>query len=233
MHVLIVVTSTDTLSPGHPTGVWLEEFALPYLALVEAGIAVTVASPKGGAAPIDPRTAPDDKTPAMWRGALGALAATVPLSEVSEARFDALYLPGGHGPMVDLVGDRRLKSLVAAFDRAGKIVAAVCHGPAGLLGAKSESGDPILAGRRVTGFTNGEETLAGLAATVPFSLEDAMRKEGGLFEHALLPMIGHVVCDGNLITGQNPASSLAIGRTLVEALADRQRAATAGSVAAR
>ncbi|MEO8927558.1 MAG: type 1 glutamine amidotransferase domain-containing protein [Caulobacteraceae bacterium] len=227
MNVLIVVTSADTLAPGHPTGLWLEEFAVPYTALAEVGVAITVASPKGGAAPIDPKTAPDDKAREKWGPAIAALADTKRLAEMSQGAFDVLYIPGGHGPMVDLRHDADLAALIGAFDKAGKIVAAICHGPAALLAATGADGEPFLKGRKVTGFTNGEEALAGLQAVVPFALETQMRAAGGLFEHALLPMTGHLVIDRNLITGQNPASSLAMAKALVGALAERQRAAIA------
>lgn len=225
MNVLILVTSADTLSPGHPTGVWLEEYAIPYVALCEGGIDLTVASPRGGPAPIDPKTAPNDKTSPRWGKALEALAATKPLAEVSERGFDALFIPGGHGPMIDLAVDPAVAALVSAFAAAGKIVAAVCHGPAALLNATAPDGGPLVKGRRLTGFTNGEETLVKLHAVVPFLLETRLRDAGALFEHALVPGACHVVSDGLLITGQNPASSEAIAKTLLEALGARQRAA--------
>jgi putative intracellular protease/amidase len=224
MNVLIVVTSADTLGPGHPTGLWLEEFAVPYTALAEVGVAITVASPRGGAAPIDPKTAPDDKAREKWGPAIQALGDTKRLADASESDFDALCIPGGHGPMVDLSGDADLAALIGAFDRAGKIIAAICHGPAALLAAIAADGSAFVKGRRLTAFTNGEETLAGLAAIVPFSLETRLREAGARFEHALLPMTGHVVTDRNLITGQNPASSVAMARALADALAERQRA---------
>ncbi|MGI8840904.1 MAG: type 1 glutamine amidotransferase domain-containing protein [Caulobacteraceae bacterium] len=227
MNALIVVTSVDTLAAGHPTGLWLEEYAVPYTALAEVGVAITVASPRGGAAPIDPKTAPDDKAREKWGPAIEALAGTRRLTEVSEPDFDALYIPGGHGPMVDLSHDADLAALIEAFARAGKIVAAVCHGPVALLVARAPDGAPFVKGRRLTAFTNGEETLAGLHTVVPFLLESRLREAGALFEHALLPITGHVVHDGALITGQNPASSLAMAKALVGALAERQRAATA------
>ncbi len=224
MKVLIAVTSADTLAPGHPTGLWLEEYAVPYTALAEVGVGITVASPKGGAAPIDPKTPPDDKAREKWGPAIQALRDTKRLGEVSESEFDALYIPGGHGPMVDLSGDADLAALIGAFDRAGKIVAAICHGPAALLAATAADGAALVKGRRLTAFTNGEETLAGLQAVVPFALETRLREAGALFEHALLPMTGHVVMDRNLITGQNPASSVAMAKALVGGLAERQRA---------
>jgi putative intracellular protease/amidase len=225
MQVLIIVTSADSLAPGHPTGVWLDEYAIPYVALSEAGIGVTVASPKGGPGPIDPKTAPNEKTPARWTPALAALAETKPLSEVSQAEFDAVFIPGGHGPMVDLASDPSVASLIGAFARAGKIVAAVCHGPAALLQVEGADGAPLLKDRKVTGFTNAEEMLAGLQAVVPFLLEDRLRAAGAKVERAIAPGGCHVVRDGDLITGQNPASSEAVAKSLMEALAERQKAA--------
>src|SRR5437763_16321117 len=136
MHALIVVTNADLLAPGHPTGLWLEEFAVPFLALCEAGVEVTVASPRGGPAPIDPKSAPDDAARERWREPLARLQTTTPLAEVSQSGFDALFLPGGHGPMVDLAGSRALRDLVGAFHREGTIIAAICHRPAGLLAAQ-------------------------------------------------------------------------------------------------
>ncbi len=232
MNVLFVVTSADTLAPGCPTGVWLEEYAVPYCALTEVGIAVTVASPKGGPAPVDARSAPDEKSALAWRDAIEALASTAKLAEVSETGFDALYIPGGHGPMVDLAGDGKMRALVEAFDRAGKIIAAICHGPTALLVASGADGQSFLKGRKATAFTNGEEIMAGLDKTVPFLLETRMRAAGALFQHTLLPGACHVVTDKNLITGQNPASSLAMAKTLSEALAARQRAALEASATA-
>lgn len=229
VNILFVVTNADTLAKGHPTGLWLEEFAVPYVALCEVGFTPTVASPAGGPAPIDPASGPDDKARIEWRAALAALAATTPLAEISELDFEAIFLPGGHGPMIDLAADPDLVRLIEAFDRAGKPIAAICHGPAGLLAAQRADGRPLLEGRKATGFTNAEEKAAGLADIVPFLLETRMREAGALFEHALLPGACHVVCDGALITGQNPASSEAIARRLAETLADRQRARLAAA----
>ena len=224
MKILFVVTSADTLAPGHPTGVWLEEYAIPYVALSEAGIGVVVASPKGGAGPIDPKTTPDAAATARWAKALDALSRTQPLSEVAAKDFDGIFLPGGHGPMVDLANDPAVAALVGDFARADKIVAAVCHGPAALLNVMGPDGQPLLKDRRATGFTNGEETVVQLQSVVPFLLEDRMKAAGAKFEHSLVPFACHVVADGLLITGQNPGSSEAIAKTLLETLAARQAA---------
>lgn len=221
MHALFVTTSASQLAPDHPTGLWLEEFAVPYMAVTAAGIAVTVASPRGGAVPLDPKTAPDDEQRQRWQPALQALQHSVPLADVAAQTFDALFLPGGHGPMVDLAHDATLHALIARHDAAGKLIAAVCHGPAGLIHARRADGQPFLQGRRVTGFTNAEEFLARLKDVVPFLLEDAMKAQGADFHSALLPLLSHVEEGGNLITGQNPRSSEDMAALLVKRLTAR------------
>lgn len=226
MHALFVVTSATALAPGHPTGLWLEEFAVPYAAAREAGIDVTVASPKGGRVPLDPKTEPDEQQRRDWAAALEALGDSVTLDSVKDQSFDALFLPGGHGPMVDLVDDATLHALLARHDAAGRLIAAVCHGPAALVRAKRQDGEPLLAGRRATGFSNVEERLSGLHDAVPFLLQDVMKEAGADYHAALLPFVSHVEHDGNLLTGQNPQSSAALARHLVEALS-----ASAGAAA--
>lgn len=221
MRALFVATSSNSLAPGHPTGLWLEEFAVPYTAARDAGIEVTVASPKGGVVPLDPKTEPDEKQQQEWAPALQALRTSVTLESVAEQSFDAIFIPGGHGPMVDLAHDATLHALVARHDGNGKLIAAVCHGPAALVHATRGNGEPFFKGRRATGFTNTEETLAGLKGVVPFLLEDAMKKAGADFHSALLPMLSHVERDGNLLTGQNPNSSAALAKELVQALSPR------------
>lgn len=225
MDALFIVTSADQLAPDHPTGVWLEEFAIPWVALCEGGISIMAASPKGGAAPIDPASEVADERRARWAKAVEALGATVPLAEVADRRFDAIIVPGGHGPMIDLARDETVAEMISVHAREGRIVAALCHGPAALLNVRNATGGPLVEGRKVTGFTDGEERAAGLAEVVPFLLEDRLKGLGAKFENALLPGLGHVVRDGNLITGQNPASSEAIARCLLVALGERQRAA--------
>lgn len=218
MKTLIITTSNDILSPGHPTGLWLEEFAVPYTTLTEAGVEVVVASPKGGLVPLDPKTEPDEEQRKKWAGALSALTATKRINEVTADGFDAIFFPGGHGPLVDLLDNAEVHRLIESFNGAGKLIAAVCHGPAALLNARNTSGEPLIKGRKVTGFTNTEERLVGLHDVVPFLLEDAMKERGGDFESALLPTTSHTVRDGNLLTGQNPASSQKIGDELLDAL---------------
>lgn len=221
MRALFVTTSATQLAPDHLTGLWLEEFAVPYLAATEAGIAVTVASPLGGVVPLDPKTTPNDKQRETWAAALEALQHSVTLTSVQDETFDAVFIPGGHGPMVDLAKDAALHALVTRHDAAGKVIAAVCHGPAALVYATRADGQPFFKGRRATGFTNAEEFLARLKDVVPFLLEDEMKASGADFHSALLPMLSHVEQDGHLITGQNPHSSEGVAKALVAALTAR------------
>jgi len=218
MRALIVATSCNRLPSGHPTGLWAEEFAVPYLTLTDAGVEVVVASPAGGAVPVDEKSKPSQSDAKEWAPALVALQSTVALQSVANEEFDLIFLPGGHGPLVDLAGDATLRDMLARQDAAGRLIGAVCHGPAGLLSVQRRDGSPLLKGRRVTGFTNIEERLAGLHDKVPFLLEDAMKAKGADFHSALLPLLSHVERDGNLLTGQNPKSSHAIGKAMVEAL---------------
>jgi putative intracellular protease/amidase len=218
MRALIVATSCNRLPSGHPTGLWAEEYAVPYMALAGTGAEVVVASPAGGAVPIDEKSRPSHKEAREWAPALAALQSTVPLASIRDEAFDLIFLPGGHGPLVDLATDTTLQDMLSRQDADGRLIAAVCHGPAGLLHVKRRDGSPLLQGRRVTGFTNMEERLAGLHDKVPFLLEDAIKAQGGDFHSALLPMLSHTERDGNLLTGQNPKSSEAIGKAMVEAL---------------
>ncbi len=218
MRALFVATSSDRLPSGHPTGLWAEEFAVPWMAAHAAGIQVVVASPHGGVVPVDAKSAPSDKERQEWAPALAALQHSVTLASVQDEHFDAIFVPGGHGPMVDLAHDEILHRLLARHDAAGKLVAAVCHGPAALVHARRADGKPFLQGRRATGFSDTEERLAGLHDKVPFLLEDAMKAAGADYHSALLPMLSHIEHDGNLLTGQNPRSSDAIAKAMVSAL---------------
>ena len=218
MRALIVATSCNRLPSGHPTGLWAEEYAVPYMALTGEGVEVVVASPAGGAVPVDEKSKPSQSEAREWAPALAALQSTLPLSSVQHEDFDLIFLPGGHGPMVDLARDTTLQDMLVRQDAAGRLIGAVCHGPAGLIHARRGDDSPLLKGRRVTGFTNMEERLAGLHDKVPFLLEDAMKAAGGDFHSALLPMLSHVERDGNLLTGQNPQSSHAIAKAMVDAL---------------
>ena len=237
--VLMVLTSHDRLGEtGKPTGFWLEEFAAPYYVLRDAGVEITLASPRGGQPPIDPKSnEPDAETPAMKRfkadpEAQRALASTARLSTVSADDFDAVFYPGGHGPLWDLAEDRSSIALIERLYAAGKPVAAVCHGPAVLRHAKAPDGDPLVKGKRVTGFANTEEAAAGLTDVVPFLVEDALKAAGGRYSKAE-DWAAHTAVDGNLITGQNPASSESTAKALVERLEAKvggaARAGVAGS----
>ena len=225
MKVLFVLTSHDKLgNTGHKTGFWLEEFAAPYFALKDAGAVITLASPAGGQPPLDPKSdEPDAQTPATERfrqdtEAQAALASTVPLNQVSASDFDAVFYPGGHGPLWDLATDPHSIALLEAFDRANKPLALVCHAPGVLIHVRAADGQPFVAGRNVTGFTNSEEAAVGLSAVVPFLIEDEFIRLGAHYEKGPDWQV-HVVTDGHLITGQNPASSEAVAHALLSMLA--------------
>lgn len=225
MKVLIVLTSHDRLGDtGEKTGFWLEEFASPFYRLKDAGAQITLASPRGGQPPLDPKShEPDFQTEDTRRfdadpAAQAQLASTEVLSGVNNGDFDAVFYPGGHGPLWDLYGDQNSISLIEEFIAAGKPVAAVCHAPAVLLQAKDSKGEPLVKGKKVTGFSNSEEAAVGLTDVVPYLLEDELATKGGIYQKAddWSPL---AVVDGLLITGQNPASSAAVARALIDALA--------------
>jgi putative intracellular protease/amidase len=225
MKVLMVVTSHDQLGDtGKKTGFWLEEFAAPYYTLKEAGADVTVVSPLGGQPPLDPKSdEPDAQTDATRRfkadaAAQGVLATTGKLAEVNAAGFDAVFYPGGHGPMWDLAEDKASIALIEAMAAAGKPVAAVCHAPAVLRHVKAADGSPLVRGKQVTGFTNTEEEAVGLTKVVPFLIEDMLKENGGLYSKGA-DWQSYVLTDGKLITGQNPASSEEGARALLKLLA--------------
>ena len=225
MNILMVLTSHDTLGDsGKKTGFWLEEFAAPYYIFKDAGATITLASPRGGQPPIDPTSdAAEAQTEATRRfkadtAAQAVLAATLPLHEVAAGNFDAVFYPGGHGPLWDLANDKRSVALIETILAAGKPVAAVCHAPGVLRDVKAPGGAPLVQGRSVTGFTNSEEQAAGLTAVVPFLVEYMLTQHGGRFSKAA-DWQPHVVVDGLLITGQNPASSGPAAQALLKALA--------------
>lgn len=223
MKILMVLTSHDILgNTGQKTGLWLEEFAAPYFVFIDAGVDVTVASPRGGQPPIDPKSDdPDNQTPAQTRfkadrDAMNVLATTVRLDSVSSKDFDAVFYPGGHGPMWDLAGDPVSIRLIESFYDSGKHVAFVCHAPGALRHVKYQ-GEPLVKGKRVTGFTNEEEEAVQLTKVVPFLVEDELKRLGGLFEKKPNWEV-HSIVDGRLITGQNPASSTEAALGLLNAL---------------
>lgn len=214
--ILIIVTSHDRIDANHPTGLWLEEFAIPYRLFRASGHQVTVASPKGGAAPIDPRSLEGDAGGA----ALAALAETLPLNVITPGQFDAVFLPGGHGTMFDLPHNGAVSRIIEAMAAAGKLVAAVCHGPAGLIGATAGNGLPLVEGCRLTAFTNAEERAVELDKQMPFLLETRLKELGAEFIPAGL-WEEHAIRDGWLITGQNPQSSAAVAELVIRALKER------------
>jgi putative intracellular protease/amidase len=222
--VLVVLPSHDQLgNTGQKTGYWLEEFTDPYYKFIDSGYEVTIASPRGGKPPVDPKSTQkenqSESTKRLERdkSAQEKLENTLALSQVSASDYDTLFLPGGHGPMWDLSSDENMKKIVEDFYSDKKIVSAVCHGPAGLLQATDRNGNSILKGKKITGFTNNEESAVGLTKTVPFSLENRMKELGGKFEKGqdFKPFI---VSDGLLITGQNPKSALPAAEKVVEIL---------------
>ena len=230
MKILFVLTSHDRLGDtGHKTGFWLEEFAAPYYVFKDAGAAITLASPAGGQPPLDPKSdEPDAQTAATERfrqdvQAQAALAATVPLAQVDAADFDAVFYPGGHGPLWDLANDPASIALLEAFERAGKPLGLVCHAPGALVKVRAANGQPLVAGRRVTGFTNSEEAAVGLSAVVPFLIEDEFIRLGGHYQKGP-DWQAHVVTDGRLVTGQNPGSSEGVAQALLSLLARDEEA---------
>lgn len=213
MKILMVLTSHDQLgTTGKKTGFWLEEFAAPYYAFKDAGADITLASPLGGQPPLDPKSdEPDSQTAATHRfkadtAAQAALANTGRLADVSAGNFDAVFYPGGHGPLWDLAEDPHSIQLIETMAAAGKTVAAVCHAPGVLRHVKSANGAPLVQGKKVTGFTNTEEAAVQLTEIVPFLVEDMLTKHGARYSKGV-DWAPHVVVDGRLITGQNPASS--------------------------
>lgn len=227
MKILMVLTSHDRLGDtGLKTGFWLEEFAAPYYTFLDAGAEIVLASPQGGQPPLDPKSdLPDFQTPFTERfkndaDARRALASTVLLSSVNAEAFDALFYPGGHGPLWDLAESPDSIRLIEAFERAGKTTGFVCHAPGALRHVTAANGEPLVKGRRVTGFTNGEEADVELTDVVPFLIEDEFTRLGGQYSK-VANWAPYVVEDGKLITGQNPASSEGVAAAIIAQLAAR------------
>jgi len=224
MRILMVLTSHDQLgNTGRKTGFWLEEFAAPYFVFRDAGVDLSLASPKGGQPPIDPKSdLPENQTLAMTRfkqdqKAQSALAHTLKLADMKSADFDTIFYVGGHGPMWDLVDNPDSIALIESFYNSGKPVAAVCHSPA-VFHRVMYNGSPLVKGKRVTGFTNGEEEAVHLTHVVPFLVEDELKRIGGLYEKAA-DWESFAIVDGRVVTGQNPASSTAAAQALLKLLA--------------
>jgi putative intracellular protease/amidase len=215
--VLMVLTSHDRIDDQHATGVWFEEFAVPYRLFRAQGYRVTVASTRGGRVPVDPRSAPDHPDTAA-REALLALERSTALAAVKEADFDAVFFPGGHGTMYDLPENPEVTHLVERFAIEDKVIAAVCHGPAALVGPTRRDGRPLVEGRHIAAFTNAEERAVELEQRMPFLLETRLKDLGAQVDVAP-PWSDQVVVDGHLITGQNPQSSGSAARKVIELLA--------------
>jgi len=229
MKILMVLTSHDQLgNTGRKTGFWLEEFAAPYYVFRDAGVQLTLASPKGGQPPIDPKSdLPENQTPAMARFKKDAqaqkeLSETRKLSDMKSEDFDTIFYVGGHGPMWDLVDNPVSIALIESFYNSGKPVAAVCHSPA-VFHKVMYQGAPLVKGKRVTGFTDGEEAAVGLTHVVPFLVEDELKRIGGLYAKTN-DWESFAVVDSGVVTGQNPASSTAAAKALIDVLAKRQAA---------
>jgi len=224
LKVLIVLTSHDELgNTGEKTGFWSEELAAPYYALADAGIDITLASPQGGLPPLDPKSQlPDFQTEDTKRfdadkNLQEKLAHTLILGDVNEEDYDAVFYPGGHGPLWDLTYDKNSIALIEKFYGNGKPVATVCHASSALLYAKTPEGESLVKNKQVTGFANTEEEAVGLTEVVPFLLEDELKKQGGIYSKGA-DWQSYVLQDGHLITGQNPGSSAAAAEKLIELL---------------
>lgn len=220
--VLFVVTSHDQMgNTDRKTGIWIEEFAAPYYYFLDNGKEITIASPKGGQVPIDPKSnEPENRTEATVRyyndpETIRRLSNTKKISEVNERDFDTVFYPGGHGPMWDLPDNEDSIKLLESFNRAGKVMTLMCHAPAALINVKDKNGDLLIRGKRVTAFTNGEEKAVQLDKIVPFLLEDKLRSKGANYQKGE-DWAPFVTRDGRLITGQNPASSVLAAETVME-----------------
>jgi len=228
MKVLIVLTSHGELgNTGEKTGFWIEEFASPYYVLADAGAELTLASPKGGQPPVDPKSESADAQSSYTKRFYGdydlidKMAHTFKLSEVNEADYDAVFYPGGHGPLWDLATDATSIALIENFYKNNKPVAFVCHAPAAVLKVKAPDGEPLVKGKVVTGFSDTEEDAVKLSKVVPFLLEDELKKLGALYSKGD-NWSSYVKTDGLLITGQNPASSEAVAKLLLTAINDKK-----------
>jgi len=224
MKILMVLTSHDKLGDtGHKTGFWLEEFASPYYVFYDQHHEITLASPKGGQPPIDPKSdEPDMQTASTERfrgdGALQTLLAnTQPLASINPTDFDAVFYPGGHGPLWDLAEDKHSISLIETFYKAGKPLGLVCHAPGVLRHTKNADGLPLVKDKKVTGFSNSEEEAVQLTEVVPFLLENMLKERDGLYNKGA-DWESYIEVDGNLVTGQNPASSEAVANEVLKLL---------------
>jgi putative intracellular protease/amidase len=219
--ILIIVTSFGEIAPGEPTGLWLEEFAVPYLEFKSRGFNISVASIQGGQVPIDPRSNPTTEQKKDWSEAIDALKSTVTIASIEVADFNAVFIPGGHGTMFDFPKSDGLHNTLRDFAEQDKVIAAMCHGPASLIGVTLEDGTPLVEGKRVTGFTNEEEATTGLEKKMPFLLQSRLLSLGANFIEAP-NWSDHVEVDGKLITGQNPQSSKSAALAVIDLLSNSQ-----------
>ncbi len=215
--ILIVCTSAVSFGESHQTGIWLEEFAVPYNRFLEAGYRVTVASINGGNVSFDPQSAPSEEQNNLWQAALYALQESYAIADIAYSEIDALFLPGGHGTMFDFPQNKKLQEIISHCAENNKIIASVCHGPAALVHIELSDGTPFVSGKRVTCFTDEEEHSINLEKEMPFLLESALRDKGALFESGDA-WTDTIVVDGTLLTGQNPMSSDSLAQALIKTL---------------
>lgn len=211
--ILIIVTGSSTMKNGDKTGVWLEEFAVPYMKFKQAGFDVTVSTINGGEVPIDPSSL-EAKKP-EWKDAIDALKNAKKLSNIQADNYQAVYVPGGHGAMFDLADDALVKTTLASFADADKVVSAICHGPASLVDVKLKNGKYLVHGKKLTSFTNKEEAEVNMVKKMPFALESKLIEQGAKF-NAKDNWADNVVVDGKLITGQNPSASASIADAIID-----------------
>lgn len=215
--ILIIVTSFSHMDNGDSTGVWLEEFAIPYMEFKDQNFEITVASLSGGNVPIDPRSLPNEKQKIQWEEPLSVLKHSVQLEGVDLSKYDAVYIPGGHGAMFDLPTDPTIKKVLENFAKDNKLIASVCHGPASLVNINLPDGTALVKGKKVTSFTNQEEFAGKLEKQMPFLLETELKKRGAIFI-SKENWADHIEVDGNLITGQNPSSSKSMAKAIIDKL---------------
>ncbi|MEE3321668.1 MAG: type 1 glutamine amidotransferase domain-containing protein [Pseudomonadota bacterium] len=220
--LLMLVTSASQMGQGQQTGLWLEEFAVPYLAFREQGIPLVVASPRGGKIPVDPNSVPDDDQKEAWADAIAVLEDTRPLEAVWEDAFSGVFVPGGHGAMFDMPDNPLVAAVMERTWNRDGVLAAVCHGPAALVGLRNEDGTPLVQNRTVSCFTNEEEREVGLDEVMPFLLATRLEELGARLDLAD-KFVSHAVTDGKLVTGQNPQSSEAVARAVISALSEQSQ----------
>ena len=217
--LLMLVTSASQMGQGQQTGLWLEEFAVPYLLFREQQVPLVVASPRGGKIPVDPNSVPDDDQKTQWSEAIDQLQDTRALEDVWEDGFSGVFVPGGHGAMFDMPDNPLVAAVMERTWADGGLLGAVCHGPAALVGLRNEDGSPLVQNRTVACFTNEEESEVGLDEVMPFLLATRLEELGATLDLAD-KFVAHAITDGKLVTGQNPQSSEAVARAVINALSD-------------